>query len=121
MDADRRGASADAHDVRARRMFGGMGIYTGEKMFAFLVNNDLGFKLAPDDYDEALRLPGAAPMRPDKNSEPMKEYVKMPKSVLDDAERFQHWLEKSAAYVRKPKLQLSPPVAASAPLVARAA
>ena len=92
----------------ARRMFGGMGIYTGEKMFAFLVNNDVGFKLGTEDYEEALRMPGAGPMRPDKESEPMREYAKMPRAVLDDAEKFQYWLEKSAAYVRRPKLAAPP-------------
>jgi TfoX/Sxy family transcriptional regulator of competence genes len=29
-------------------MFGGMGVYTGEKMFAFLIGEEIGFKLAPE-------------------------------------------------------------------------
>ncbi|RYG33040.1 hypothetical protein EON81_19210, partial [bacterium] len=54
--------AAAAYDVRARRMFGGMGIYTGEKMFAFLLDDEVGFKLAPDHVCEALDIPGAGPM-----------------------------------------------------------
>jgi len=93
--------AAEAYDVRARRMFGGMGVYTGEKMFAFLIGEDIGFKLSPDDLAEAMQLPGAGPMKPDKDMEPMREYVKMPREVLDNMEQFMHWLEKSASYARQ--------------------
>lgn len=93
--------AAEAHDVRARRMFGGMGVYTGEKMFAFLIGEDIGFKLSPEDAEEALRLPGAGPIRPEPTAEPMREYVKMPKDVLDNMECFMYWLEKSCKYARR--------------------
>lgn len=93
--------AAEAYDVRARRMFGGMGVYTGEKMFAFLVEDEIGLKLSPEDIAEAMKLPGAGPMRPDKDAEPMREYVQMPKTVLDDLETFVYWVERSAAYARR--------------------
>lgn len=93
--------AAESYDVRARRMFGGMGVYTGEKMFAFLVGEDIGLKLCPEDYEEALTLPGAGPMRPDKEAEPMREYVKMPRDILDNRDTFVHWVDRSAAYARR--------------------
>lgn len=93
--------AAEAHDVRARRMFGGMGVYSGEKMFAFLIGDDIGLKLSPSDIEEALALPGAGPMRPDKDAEPMREYVKMPKDVLDNYESFVVWVERSITYARR--------------------
>lgn len=96
--------AAESLDVRARRMFGGMGIYTGEKMFAFLINNEIGFKLCPEDCEEALKLPGSAPMKPAKDAEPLREYVRMPRAVLDDAGVFQQWLERSAEYATRPKV-----------------
>lgn len=92
--------AADTYDVRARRMFGGMGIYTGEKMFAFLIGDEIGLKLGPDDLEEAMKLPGAGPLRPDPGSEPMKDYVKMPREVLDNYEQFIYWVERSASYAR---------------------
>lgn len=92
--------AAETYDVRARRMFGGMGIYTGEKMFAFLIGEDIGLKLSPDDLQEALLLPGAGPLKPDPTMEPMKEYVKMPRDVLDNYDKFLHWVERSATYAR---------------------
>ncbi len=93
--------AAEAYDVRARRMFGGMGVYTGEKMFAFLVGEDIGLKLCPEDYAAALTMPGAGPMKPDKDSEPMREYVRMPREILDDREKFLAWVERSACYARR--------------------
>jgi DNA transformation protein len=92
--------AAEAYDVRARRLFGGMGVYTGEKMFAFLGGEDIGLKLSPADLDQAMLLPGAGPLRPEPDSEPMREYVKMPKEVLDNLEAFTYWVERSANYAR---------------------
>ncbi len=93
--------AAEAYDVRARRMFGGMGIYTGEKMFAFLVGEDIGLKLCPDDFSEAMGMNGACPCKPDPEAEPMREYVKMPREVLDDFTLFTDWVERSANYARR--------------------
>jgi DNA transformation protein len=92
--------AAEAYDVRARRMFGGMGVYTGEKMFAFLVGEDIGLKLSPGDLEEAMRIPGAGPLIPEPDAEPMKEYVKMPREILDNYETFTVWVERSASYAR---------------------
>ena len=97
--------AAEAYDVRARRMFGGMGVYTGERMFAFLVGEEIGLKLSPEDFNEAMQLPGAGPLIPDAESEPMREYVNMPKHVLDNLDLFVMWVERSAAYVHKKATQ----------------
>lgn len=93
--------AAEAYDVRARRMFGGMGVYTGEKMFAFLVGEEIGLKLSPEHLQEAMQIPGAGPMKPDKDAEPMREYVRMPREVLDNLELFLFWVERSANYARQ--------------------
>ncbi|MEQ1821406.1 MAG: TfoX/Sxy family protein [Fimbriimonadaceae bacterium] len=92
--------AAEGYDVRARRMFGGMGIYTGEKMFAFLIGEELGLKLSPEDLCEALQLPGAGPLRPDPTMEPMRDYVCMPREILDNYEHFLHWLDRSVSYAQ---------------------
>jgi DNA transformation protein len=93
--------AAEAYDVRARRMFGGMGVYTGEKMFAFLVGEEIGLKLSPEHLSEAMQMKGSGPMRPDKDAEPMREYVKMPREVLDNLEQFIFWVDRSACYARQ--------------------
>jgi len=96
--------AAEGFDVRARRMFNGMGVYTGERMFAFLVGEDIGLKLCPDDLECALNLPGAELLRTDPEAEPMKEYVRMPKAVLDDYEDFNGWVQRSAAYAQSKRM-----------------
>ncbi|HRF58777.1 MAG TPA: TfoX/Sxy family protein [Fimbriimonadaceae bacterium] len=92
--------AAEGFDVRARRMFNGMGVYTGEKMFAFLSGEDIGLKLAPDDLEAAMSLPGAEPFRTDPSAEPLKEYVRMPRHVLDNHETFMEWVQRSARYAQ---------------------
>lgn len=92
--------AAEGFDVRARRMFNGMGVYTGERMFAFLIDEDIGLKLAPPDYEVALQLPGADVLRTDPEAEPMREYVRMPREILDNYETFTYWVQRSAEYVQ---------------------
>ncbi len=99
--------AGDAYEVRARRMFGGMGVYTGERMFAFLVDNDVALKLCPEDYQEAFSIPGASEMCPEAGADPLKEYVKLPKTVLDNADEFMKWVERSAEYVRNRSARLA--------------
>jgi DNA transformation protein len=93
--------AASNMDVRARRMFNGMGIYAGECMFAFLKDEDIGLKLSPEDAEEVLKVSGAGPFRTSPNAEPMKEYVKLPPSILDDFEKFSYWVQKSAQYAQQ--------------------
>lgn len=97
--------AAESYDVRARRMFGGMGVYTGEKMFAFLIGDEIGLKLCPEDLAEAMGLPGAGPLKPDPEMEPMREYVKMPREVLDNYEVFIAWVDRSATYAQNKSSQ----------------
>ena len=70
-------------------------------MFAFLVDEEIGLKLAPEDAEQAMLMPGAGPMKPDKDAEPMREYVKMPRDVLDNYDIFMYWVERSATYARQ--------------------
>lgn len=90
--------AAEGLDVRARRMFDGMAIYSGTKMFAYLVGEDIGLKLSPQDRDEAMKLEGAEPLIADPNAEPMREYVRMPRAILDNFDNFCGWVQRSAAY-----------------------
>ena len=99
--------AGDAYEVRARRMFGGMGVYTGERMFAFLVDNDVALKLCQEHYEEAIAFPGASEMRPEAGADPLREYVKLPKSILDNGEEFLKWVERSAEYVRNRAARLA--------------
>jgi hypothetical protein len=45
-------------------------------------------------------MPGAKKVITSPNSEPMKDYVSLPKEILDDFELFCDWVAKSAQYAR---------------------
>jgi DNA transformation protein len=93
--------ASEIYDARARKIFGGMGIYTGEKMFAILEDDLVSFKLSPSDREEALALDGARVFRPaEEGHSEMPEYIVMPPDVLNNDENFQNWLIRSAEYVR---------------------
>lgn len=90
--------AAEGMDVRARRMFDGMAIYNGEKMFAYLVGEDIGLKLSPTDLEQALSLEGAELLRANPQAEPMRDYVRLPRTVLEDNDSFSTWVQRSASY-----------------------
>jgi DNA transformation protein len=93
--------ASEIYDARARKIFGGMGIYTGEKMFAILEEDLVSFKLSPEDREKALTLDGAHVFKPsEEGHSEMPEYIVMPPNILDDDAKFQGWLIKSAEYVR---------------------
>lgn len=93
---------ASSHlDVRARRMSNGMGIYANDCMFAFLTGQDIGLKLSSEDVADLLKLPGAEPFRVSPTSEPMREYFKIPHTLLDDFEKLSELVQKSAEYAQQ--------------------
>lgn len=93
--------ASEVYDARARKIFGGMGIYTGEKMFAILEDDLVSFKLSPEDREVALSMDGAHVFKPaEEGHSEMPEYIVMPQPILDDEATFQSWLVKSAEYVR---------------------
>lgn len=92
--------ASECYDVRARKIFGGMGVYTGEKMFAILMDDVVSFKLSPEDRQAVLSMEGACLFRPAPDKDPMPEYVVMPQKVLDDEQEFLNWLKRSAEYAR---------------------
>ncbi|MBV6503407.1 MAG: hypothetical protein AKCLJLPJ_01478 [Fimbriimonadales bacterium] len=91
--------ASEGLDARARKMFGGMGVYTGEKMFAILYEDEVSLKLSPEDREQALSLDGATLFQPPDGPQ-MSEYVVMPNSVLNDENSFKEWLLKSARYAQ---------------------
>jgi DNA transformation protein len=92
--------ASEGLDARARKLYGGMGVYTGEKMFAILLDDVVSLKLSPEDRQEALKLSGAGVFKPGPDLPEMPEYIVMPPTVLDDTDSFKLWLDKSAEYAK---------------------
>src|SRR2546423_12091722 len=80
--------------VRSRAMFGGFGIYAGDRFFALIADGTLYFKVDDSnrpDY-EALGMKPVQPYGP--GSEAMK-YFQGPADLLDEAEALLRWAGKT--------------------------
>mgnify|MGYP001766003659 CR=1 FL=1 len=88
--------------VRARRMFGGVGIYSGEVFFALIADDTLHFKV--DDSNradfEARRMD---PFRPYGYEGEVMQYYQVPDDLLEDAEALRSWAEKALAAALRAK------------------
>jgi DNA transformation protein and related proteins len=89
--------------VRARAMFGGIGVFAGDLFFAIIANDVLYFKV--DDTNraqyESAGSTAFAPY-PDKTKMTM-PYHNVPVSVLEDADTLVRWARQSIALVERKK------------------
>jgi hypothetical protein len=77
----------EAPGVAAKPMFGNLGAFVNGNMFMGLFGTDIGVKLADDDRERLLAIPGTGPFGPPER--PMSGYVTMPPGWSpDEAERW---------------------------------
>ncbi len=81
-----------------RKMFGYSCVFVKGNMFAGLHEAGMVLRLPEEQREEFLRLKGAKQFEP-MRGRVMREYVVVPKVLLDSPERFRVWVEKSLAYV----------------------
>jgi TfoX/Sxy family transcriptional regulator of competence genes len=100
----------DAHLANTRgerrQMFGyPCGFATGN-MFCGLFGADLFVRLSEGDRAELLRVPGAKTFDP-MGGKPMREYVMIPRDVLDDEEGLRGWIANAFTYAESlpPKIR----------------
>jgi len=91
--------------IRSRRMFGGVGVYGGERFFA-LIDDDVVYLKADDLTVPAFEEKGLPPFRPfGEGTKPMKYYA-VPVEWLDDVELLGPWAARAleaAARGKKPR------------------
>ncbi len=87
--------------VRARRMFGGVGIYSADSFFAVIADDVLYFKV--DDSNRAdYEARGMEAFRPYGAEGEVMGYYQVPEDLLEDVEALRPWAEKAlAAAVRQ--------------------
>ena len=92
-----------ARAVRARPMFGEIGLYAGDQFFGMMVDDALYFKV--DDTNRAdYEARGIGPFYAPWNSGRPTGYCAVPTAVLEDAEQLGAWIDKAVAVAaRKPK------------------
>ena len=76
--------------LRARSMFGGVGIYAGDLFFALMEDDVLYFKV--DDHTRSrFEELGMGPFRPEGDGGQVMQYFEVPAHVLEDAEALAPW------------------------------
>lgn len=90
--------------VRSRRMFGGLGIYSGDRFFAVADDDVLYFKV-DDQTRPRYQQRRMRPFNP--MGTPMNGYWQVPAGVLEDVEALREWAEEAvdvaARAKRKPR------------------
>ncbi|MFL5569504.1 MAG: TfoX/Sxy family protein [Gemmatimonadaceae bacterium] len=94
--------SRAVHGIRARTMFGGVGLYSGDLFFALIADDTLYFKVdasTRQDY-ESRRM---GPFRPFGDDGGTMQYYQLPEDVLEDPDSLRVWAEKALAIARQKK------------------
>ena len=88
---------AGVKDLRSRRMFGGVGLYSGELFFGLIDDDALYFKTDASNNAPyiARNMPRFMPF-PDR-PEAVMAYHQVPADIIDDNEELAGWARKSVA------------------------
>jgi TfoX/Sxy family transcriptional regulator of competence genes len=84
--------------VEPRKMFGYSCVFAKGNMFAGLHEAGMVLRLPEEQRVEFLRLKGAAQFEP-MSGRVMREYVVVPRVLLNEPDQLREWVEKSLAYV----------------------
>jgi len=86
--------------LRARRMFGGVGIYCDEIFFAIVHRDTLYFKV--DDTNRAAFLQaGSDAFKPFEHRSTTLQYYAVPSEVLEDSRQLRDWARGALAAARR--------------------
>lgn len=92
--------------IRARSMFGGVGVYSSECFFALMDNDTLFFKVddvTRPDFDAI----GMGPFRPFGETGEAMQYYEVSAEIIEDTEVLSGWAEKAVAVARRAKQRRS--------------
>ena len=94
--------------IASKRMFGGVGIYSGDLFFAILDNDRLYLKV--DDSNRAdFKNVGMGPFRPGDPGGEVMQYFEVPITVLEDTDELARWAAKAVAVARAKKARPKKP------------
>lgn len=85
--------------VRARAMFGGVGLYAGDVFFALIADDALYLRADEASRPEFESL-GMPPFRPFDEHGPVMSYYQLPEEVLEEPERLRRWADRAIAAAR---------------------
>ncbi|HET7040660.1 MAG TPA: TfoX/Sxy family protein [Gemmatimonadales bacterium] len=79
-------------DIRARAMFGGIGVYAGELFFA-LIDDDVVYLKVDDETRGAFEAAGTGPFMPFGPGGEVMQYYELPEGLLDEPEDLRSWVD----------------------------
>jgi DNA transformation protein and related proteins len=88
--------------VRARRMFGGVGLYSGDVFFA-LIDDDVLYLKTDASTEPTFESRGMKPFRPFGDDGAAMAYHQLPEDVLENPDELREWAERAIAVARKKK------------------
>ncbi|HEY9183568.1 MAG TPA: TfoX/Sxy family protein [Gammaproteobacteria bacterium] len=102
-------------ELRSKRMFGGIGLYSGDRFFGIVAADELFFKV-DDSNRAAYEAVGSEPFRPlaDPKRPVSMSYWRVPIEVLEDPAELVEWartairVASSAAPARRPRRKRRP-------------
>lgn len=89
---------AGVPDAEKRKMFGCPAYFINGNMFTGAHECNYILRLPPADQEEILQHPAVVHFMP--MGRPMREYVLIPSSAVENEAWFSGWLQRSAAYAR---------------------
>ena len=90
--------------VRAKRMFGGVGLYADDLFFA-LIDDDVLFLKADDETRGDFERRRLRPFQPFGEGTAVMQYYQLPEDLLEDPEALRPWAESAVAVARRAKLK----------------
>jgi len=93
---------ADWGKVRARRMFGGAGLYRDGKMFG-LIADDVAYLKVDESNRKAFERAGSSPFKPYADKPTTMSYFEIPPDVLEDPTELIKWAKRSLAIQTRKK------------------
>ena len=88
--------------VRARRMFGGVGLYADELFFA-LIDDDALYLKVDDATRPDFERRGLRPFQPFGEGSAAMQYSQLPEDLLEDPEALRPWAEGAVDVARRAK------------------
>lgn len=96
-----------ALDVRARGMFGGVGIYAGDIFFA-LIDDDTLYLKVDDTNRPDFEAAGMGPFRPFGEGGEVMQYYEVPADLLEGGDALGEWVGKAIEVARRARRTKKP-------------
>jgi DNA transformation protein len=89
-------------DIRSRAMFGGVGIYAGERIFG-LIDDDVVYLKVDEINRPEFEAQGMGPFQPFGPGGEVMQYYELPEGILDDPDALRPWVEGAVAVAGRAK------------------